>query len=314
MNISFVMPVYKGKDIILDALDRFASTKGRMDGDELIVVFDGDQEDEAYEKAISFAKEHPYIKVHYPKARMGAFMARKYGIEHAFNDYIGFIDADDGLVEDGLEKLHALIDGHPDDIINFSFFTEKNGKRSKNLFVKTARQLNQKEAFKGLLGDSYIRGFLWTKLYKKEILNPNDLISPRGVDALYEDTLINLVAFLKAKTFYYDPTPIYSYHKDDDESAVSKPRINRTKYHLAAFASCRIMLEKNNRDLLEIFFKSKIRNYLSILFDLSQDKKFGLDKNSRDSLKKSFKNIFNPKESLSLDPEYAEYVNSKLLN
>ena len=308
MPISFVCPVYHGEKTIRRAAMSFLDCAGRQEGDELVFVCDGNEEDASLKAIEDLLEEHKEIVFLYPKMRMGAMKARLVGIEHAKNDRIGFLDVDDALSIKALQRIHGDLAKKDYDILNYSFYIEKGGKVRKNAFVAKEGELSKAEAYKRLLNDASIRGFLWTKIFKKNLLL--GVYLPQGERVMFEDTCFTCYSFSKAETFFYSPEPIYLYHKGE-VSAITTPRTDRTACHLASLAMARAYLETESPELLPIFFRSKLRSYLSVLYDLSQDKKFGLGKAEAKQLKKAFSAIFSSKEKLEFDPIYQEKIDPR---
>ena len=312
MYLSVVMPAYQAKATLPRAIDSFLASADK-DRHELIIVFDGMEEDEAFAIAEGYAKGHPNIRPFYPRQRMGAFKTRQYGIERCTGEYCSFLDADDYFPAGALNEFEAMTEEGKVDIVNFSFYISTSKKDQKNFFVKSARHMDRYHAMKALFGDSFIRGFLPCKVIRRSLLN--EIVSSIGTDVMFEDTLICVMAFAKAERFYYTPKPLYHYTKAEGETASSKPRTNRAMYHLCAFASCRLYLERlGDEASLKAFFSSRFRSYLSILYDLSQDRKFGLGKAERKTLAKEFDAIFDPKVPLLIEgTSYREHLNPLLL-
>ena len=308
MPISFVCPVYHGEKTIRRAAMSFLDCVGRQEGDELVFVCDGNEEDASLKAIEDLLEKHKEIVFLYPKKRMGAMKARLVGIEHAKNDRIGFLDVDDALSSKALQRIHGDLAKKDYDILNYSFYIEKGGKLRKNAFVAKEGELSKHEAYKRLLNDASIRGFLWTKIFKKDLLLGSYL--PQGNKVMFEDTCFTCYAFPKAKTFFYSPEPIYLYHKGE-VSAITSPRTDRTACHLASLAMARAYLEKECPELLPIFFKARFRSLLSVWYDLSQDRKFGLGKEGIKQLKKAFSAIFSSKEKLEFDPIYQEKIDPR---
>lgn len=313
MLISYIIPVHNSELTLQVCLDSFFLQTDQEE-DELVLVIDGEDQEASFKIASEYQEKHPNIQIIYPKQRMGAFHTRIEGIKHAQGEFIGFIDSDDTLPEGCLSTLHPKIKEADVDVFNFSFYVKKKKGGHKNAFTAKERALSQKEAFKYLMQDKAIRGFLWTKIYRASFLKGFTPLAMQGNDALFEDVLFNVHAFATAKTFYYTNAIFYNYHQVGMATAVRKSRTNRTMYHLATFASIRMFLEKNGmKDLLECFYKSKGRAYWSIWYDLIQDKKFGLDKAVRKRLKACYKLIFDPSKSLQISPLYKEFIDPSLL-
>ncbi|MCR5348452.1 MAG: hypothetical protein K6E59_02440, partial [Bacilli bacterium] len=164
---------------------------------------------------------------------------------------------------------------------------------------------------KALLGDSYVRGFLWTKMIRRKFLLGGFAV--KGNDALFEDTCLSVFAFCQASTFVYAPETLYRYTQEEGASAVRKPRTNRSQYHLAAFASIRLYLQKEHPELLPVFFGAKFRSYWSLWYDHTQDRKYGVSRKEIARYKKEFADIFNPSKPLDIQgTSYSEKVGEAL--
>lgn len=311
MLFSIIVPAHNAEKTLPRAIDSFLAS-AKQDRDELIVVLDGEKQEASVSLLEEYASKTPMVRYLYPNKRNGALGARMLGIQAAKGEYVGFLDADDYYAPTAMDEFAAMAESSHADILNFSFFTSTSKKDSKNFFTKSERSLNKEEGFKAVLGDSFIRGFFWSKIISRRLLQiplPGPLI---GMDAMFEDTLASAIYFARAESSYYSPKPLYHYVKDENPTAVSRPRTNRAEYHLAAFAAIRLYLENwTDGTLLPIFYKSKFRSRLSLLYDLSQDKKFGLDKVSRAQRKKEFDAIFNKKAPLVIQgTSYQSHVST----
>lgn len=314
MGISYIIPVYHCLSTLGPCLDSFFSQDGREEDDEVILCFDGADEDETYALGKQYQEKYGCVTLIYPKIHYGAFRIRLLGIKEAKNDHIGFIDSDDTLPPEALKQVHEYLGREDCDILAFSFYVKKIKGGHKNAFVAKEGMRDNPTAFYGLLKDSYIRGFLWTKVFRKSLLESIPDYGIVGKDTCFEDVFYNAMAFASASSVYYTPKIFYNYHQVGMATAVRKSRTNRTAYHLACFASIRLYLEKHDKKhLLPYFFKCKNRSYWSMWYDLHCDKKFGLDASSRKHLKEAFRRIFDGNKPLEVDPSYQDYVDPSLL-
>lgn len=312
MLFSIIVPAHNAEKTLPRAIDSFlASAKeGR---DEIIVVLDGEKQEASAEILQDYAKKTAMVRYLYPNKRNGALGARMLGIHEAKGDYVGFLDADDYFAENAMNEFAEMVEISHAEILNFSFFISTAKKDSKNIFTKSKRLMDKKQGFKAVLGDSFIRGFLPTKIILRPLLMaglPGPMI---GIDAMFEDTLATAIYFARAESSYYVPKPLYHYVKAEGPTAVSRPRTNRASYHIAAFAAIRLYLEHwTDQSLLPVFFASKFRSYMSLLYDLSQDKKFGLSKAERKRRKKEFNDVFNKKKPLVIrGTSYEDHVSTR---
>ena len=111
MKISIIVPVYNVEQYVNECFDSIAAQtyKGEI---ECIFVDDCGQDDSVaiLEKLIT--DYHGAIKfyiVHHEHNK-GLSGARNTGIRHAQGDYLYFIDSDDSIKSDCIEKLVALAD------------------------------------------------------------------------------------------------------------------------------------------------------------------------------------------------------------
>ena len=110
--VSIIIPIYNSdlylKETIESAIGQTWPYK------EIILINDG-----STDKSLAIAKRYEcdWIKV-YSQSNQGASVARNYGLSKAKGDYIQFLDADDLLSKDKIEKQLALINGL-DDMISF---------------------------------------------------------------------------------------------------------------------------------------------------------------------------------------------------
>ena len=111
-KVTVVIPLYNTEAYIADALD---SVLGQTFQDwECIVVNDGST-DRSVEIVARYAKRDPRIRlVHQPN--QGVTVARNTGAAHACPDgeYLFFLDADDMLEPEALERLVAYLEAHPE--------------------------------------------------------------------------------------------------------------------------------------------------------------------------------------------------------
>lgn len=310
MLISLIVPVYNAASTLPRALESFSSSPG--EDYEMVVVLDGEQ-DECYAIVESYREKDPRIQCLYPHRRLGASLARKMGIQSANGKYCCFLDADDYLEGGALGTYEELCKNGRYDIVTTSFYTDCHGRPHKNLFVSRKKEMTKSQAFEALLKDSYVRGFLWCKMVRRDLLL--GAFSVVGNDALFEDTCLSAYAFVNASFIYYAPVCLYHYVKAEGDSAVHKPRTNRSSYHLAAFASIRIYLEKRCPELLPSFFKAKNRSYWSLWYDRSQDRKYGLSEEELKIRKREFRDIFDPLTAMFVEgTSYEEMVDPSLLS
>ena len=105
MDISIIVPVYNSAKYldkclksVLKALDNFA-------GHGEILLIDNNSPDESYLIMKKYQKKYPEIIFLDKQMVPGAAATRNYGAEKARGKYIWFVDADDAIAEDSVNKL-----------------------------------------------------------------------------------------------------------------------------------------------------------------------------------------------------------------
>src|SRR5690242_17952923 len=108
------MPVYNGLATLGRALGSvFAQTLG---GIEIIVVDDGSTDGSAAELDRLAASHDNLVVIHQPNSG-GPGGPRNTGLARARGEYLFFLDADDWLGPEALERMAALADEHGTDIV-----------------------------------------------------------------------------------------------------------------------------------------------------------------------------------------------------
>ena len=121
MKISIVVPVYNVKDYLPKCIDSILVQD--CSDCEIILVDDGSTDGESGAICDRYAQAHPDLirAIHKPNGGLGD--ARNVGQAHATGEYILFLDSDDYIAEDTLEKLKeqgfdiTLLDVHANGVV-----------------------------------------------------------------------------------------------------------------------------------------------------------------------------------------------------
>ena len=103
--ISIIVPVYNVEKYLKKCLDSILSQTYK--NFEVIIVNDGSPDNS--QKIIDEYKKKDKRIIVLEKENGGLSSARNYGIEHANGKYISFVDADDYIEKDYVEKLYDCI-------------------------------------------------------------------------------------------------------------------------------------------------------------------------------------------------------------
>lgn len=218
LDLSIVVTVYnyesKLEKNILSCINQ--ETKYRY---EVIFVNDGSTDSSAY--IISKYVDNDKVKL-INKENGGAASARNAGINVASGKYIMFVDCDDILHNDIVEKL-----------LNTAFFDDADIVACAHNLVKTKNEeiistityiypnINLLSYKNSKMIMNY-PGFPWGKVYKREMFNK--IRYPEGY--WYEDTITLFLLFTQCQSFEYIEEPLYDYYIHD--SNITKTVSNTT--------------------------------------------------------------------------------------
>lgn len=161
--ISVIIPVYNVEEYLEQCLQSLM--KQTYTNLEIILIDDGST-DLSGEICDKYAKLDRRIVVTH-QLNKGVSFSRNLGISMAQGELVGFVDADDIIAEEFFEILYKnLIDYNADvSICNFYFREAEIG----NEMEDKVRELSKNELLKEIFLHDRIRGYLYNKLYKKEI-------------------------------------------------------------------------------------------------------------------------------------------------
>lgn len=190
-KISCIIPVYNVENYIEKCISSIE--KQYTDEIEIIVVNDGTK-DQSIEKI----KEYKNIQI-INKENGGLSSARNVGMKQATGEYIWFIDGDDYIENNAIEKLLNKIKLESD-IISFNYYKENNSKK-----VKIIENINNYQKERKI----FINTSACTKIFKKSFLESNNIYFHEGI--IYEDlALIPYLMLLTNKIEYLDDC-LYTY-------------------------------------------------------------------------------------------------------
>ena len=192
IKLSLICPVYKVAEFIPDLMQ---SLLQGVNSDQVEIIFVDDCcPENSISLCESFILEHKSeIKfnstiIKQPNNK-GQAAARNAALLIAKGEYIGFIDSDDAIASNYWDVLSSYVKAATNDIIEFSFEEFTSVLPARSTLVLTELESSNLNPF-------YSGFFVWTRLYRKSMLN--GLIFPEGM--IYEDVFYNVQAFSKAST------------------------------------------------------------------------------------------------------------------
>lgn len=190
--ISVIVPVYK----VEPYLDKCVSSivNQTYKNLEIILVDDGSP-DNCPVMCDAWAEKDNRIRVIH-KTNGGLSDARNAGMSAATGELIAFVDSDDWIAPDMYEKLyHCLTEDNSDIAACGVQMVWENGASSRMLTREGSRVLNQEEAMRAIIEESWLKQPVWYKLYKTALVR--DILFPKG--KYHEDVSWSYQAVGRAK-------------------------------------------------------------------------------------------------------------------
>lgn len=188
--ITVILPIYNVEDYIEKCVD--SVLQQTYPNIEVLLINDGstDNTRNVLEKYAS----HPNCTI-IDKENSGQCDCRYLGLEKSKGDFLYFMDSDDTLVPDGLEKLYASITKYNADFVCCRYkIVDGCGKT-----LKVDAEF-KKEYIKGnaeIYHTHQIKDALWVKLFRKQFLVDNNLKPDRRIK-LHDDCMFTELCLMRA--------------------------------------------------------------------------------------------------------------------
>jgi len=214
MLVSVIVPIYNTEEYLSFCLESILNQTYK--NIEVILVDDGST-DKSPEICREYAKKDSRITVIQNK-RQGVISARKSGAEKAGGKYCIFVDSDDWIAENLIERALLLTDNGSADIVNYNIGTVENGKVMEWIYTVpegTYEYHELEDVYERMMfdfdnGRPGIIQSLCSKLIKKELL----LASIKTVDSritMGEDAAVVYKALLLARKIVITNECFYFY-------------------------------------------------------------------------------------------------------
>ncbi|MCM1140846.1 MAG: glycosyltransferase [Muribaculum sp.] len=215
--ISIIMPVYNSHKFLLETLKSIVDQSYK---DFELVIIDDNSTDDSVSIIENYFEHHTDVEVKLIKSEInrGASAARNHGLKLAKGKYIFFLDSDDMLESDCLQKLVEPMIKYDLDLCMglHHILSNQLSEYSTKLTINTI--YNDKEITQYCLNND-IYCVPWNKLIKKEILVSYQILFEEGI--MMEDTLWILQLSLKLKSFYICGAFTYIYRVHSESISLS---------------------------------------------------------------------------------------------
>lgn len=229
--VSIIIPVYNTAKYLHQALDSVIyQTYQNL---QIICVNDGST-DNSLSILKEYAKNDLRIEI-ITQRNSGLSSARNRGLESAKGDYVLFLDSDDWMDTDTVEKARRNLIDHDVDVVFWGYIKEYDNKSipvqvwhesrrfigdsMQNLTIRLVAP-NEQDLHNPAQLDSI--GTAWGKLYRREILVAS---TARFIDTQIigsaEDVLYNIEVFSQARAAFY-AADIYHHYRKNNSNSLTK--------------------------------------------------------------------------------------------
>ena len=266
-KVSVIIPVYNAEKFIERTVQ---SVLAQTDDDfELILVNDGSK-DSSPEICNYFAEVDARVRV-FHQENGGPGAARNKGIIEAQGRYLAYVDADDTVEPDWLERMVTLQTDSNTDLVccGYNKVVTKDGHVRKRKSYKPQPQIYQsrneiRENIERILYGGFFNS-LWNKLYLRQIIVEHEILMEDDLP-FGEDFLFNLEYLVKSDTMHFADISCYNYAVHQDSIT---HRFRHDKYELLDRIDTRRreILHRSDYDL-DLVDRDRIRIVYSCFLDL----------------------------------------------
>lgn len=191
-SLSIIVPVYNTGKYIKRCLDSIKNL-----GDTEIIVINDGSTDNSEEVINEYANVYSNI-VYYKKENTGPADTRNFGLERATGNYILFVDSDDYIENDLIDRLEKYIKDNVD-VIKFKLKrVDENGKELERITGATFEKVSGEKAFALLYPTDVLLDSPCVYLFNREYLRQSHFVFQTGT--FHEDFGLIPLIVIKAKS------------------------------------------------------------------------------------------------------------------
>lgn len=207
-QLSIIIPVFNSQNY----LPRLFKSLGAIPQTVEIVLVDNGSTDNSAQLLQHFHEAHKNSLL-IDEAHAGVAFARNAGLEHAHGNYIWFVDADDTLRPNAINRILKVINGTDFDLLIFDYLslTEQDAATTGSQSTETAEETNLSDILHEMLTGAHdpIGGFPHNKVFARSLIGDE-----RFPDfAFAEDLAFFVPILLRANHIYRLRETLYDYYQ-----------------------------------------------------------------------------------------------------
>ena len=269
MRLSIIIPMYNASQYIERCLNSIYHQGLNVNEFEVIVINDGST-DNSLEIVKDYLTSYKNIRF-FSQKNSGQGAARNLGIKYATGEYILFLDSDDFLLPQSINKILSIVKHVSCDVINFLMEVELptgNVKESYLYHYDYDKIYSGKEL---LLRTGINIGSAYSSLYKRSFILQNNIFFP--VDMKHEDVFFSYQIYTFASRVIFTKTHAYYYCWHPDSTDRNKSYENLKLLQLSdisqAYYLNKLSLDKRvNKELREHLKKISNSTLMSLFWSI----------------------------------------------
>ena len=283
--VSVVIPIYNVELYMKKCIETIINQTYKKI--EIILVDDGST-DSSGKIADDYEAKDSRIKVIH-KINGGLSDARNAGMKQAKGKYICFIDSDDFVEKDMIQKMVDKISFLKTDVIVCGYyidFEDKNG----NLAERKVKRFDKEGYFdKGTVNQELLGmlGYAWNKIYRLDFLKNNNFYFEKGL-SLMEDTEFNSRVLAKAKIGLEGG--VYNHYIQRNRETLGNKKYDNLLELNIRLCKCHEYLLRSWKLSEEKIEEIRTRDYLLILKGYIKNVVLNNKKHSKDIINRLIKN------------------------
>ena len=224
--VSIIIPVYKVEKYIGRCLNSVMRQVCQGFSIECIIVDDCSPDDSMLivQRFIENYSGNIVFKTLRHEENLGLSAARNTGLKQATGEFLFFIDSDDYITEDCLQKLTDVVKGHPE----VQVVKGNHEGRGKMLTERIPRGILGKDALLELLYMDVIPVMAWNTLIKRSLVEQRDMSFKEGL--VFEDNLWSVQLFRYTDSFVLAPDVTYHYDFNPDSIMGNHEDVCQVRY------------------------------------------------------------------------------------
>jgi len=211
-KISIIIPVYNSESFLRRCLNSIIK---QTFADFEVILINDNSSDNCPAICNEYANSDNRIKVIHNSINLGSSLSRKIGLDNVSGTYIQFIDSDDWIENNMLERLYFTAISDSYDIVWCDYYDN-------SIYCEEKADYQEKIDFykKILDNESKLTSSLWTKFIKKEILLGINF--PKAMQ--WEDLVITVQLINKSTTIKHLSEAFYHHVSNSNSITQSKKR------------------------------------------------------------------------------------------